>query len=111
MSKLFYDHLIVIEDFVAIFEEYSVPTDEKGKLLETIEEILHHHIFDTVLTHLPRNHHETFLEKFASHPGNEDILIFLKDKTKVDIEKEIVRTVARVKAKILKDIQSLREEK
>lgn len=104
MSNLFYKHLVIIDDIVAVFDEHKVTPHEKEDLLAMVHETLHHHILDTVLTHLPRKHHETFLEKITSnHP---EILGFLREKTKVDIEKEIRRTIERVTKMILRDIKT-----
>ncbi len=105
MSKLFYDHLIIVDDIVVLLEKHEVPQEERVSLMQHIDELLHTHILDTILSHLSRDHHDHFLDKLAREPHQSSILDFLKDKTKVDIEREIEKTVAHVKAKIQKDIE------
>src|SRR3989338_7273636 len=105
MSKLFYDHLIVIEEIITVLDGHDVSDEGKKELLETIDETMHHHIFDTILTHLPKKHHETFLEKVTREPHNESILSFLKEKTTVDIEDEIKKAAKQLKQKIRDEIK------
>ena len=105
MSKLFYDHLIIIDDVVVELDRYEIPQPDREQLMATLDEVLHHHVLDTVLLHLPREHHSYFLERFAHEPHHPSILDFVKEKTKVDIEHEIKQTVEYVKKKILKDIE------
>lgn len=105
MTKLFYDHLVVIEDIVAVLDEHELSREEREQLLETIDETLHHHIMDVILTYLPREHHEIFLEKLTAKPHHPELLAFVQEKTAIDIEREIKKTAERIKKKILKDIE------
>jgi hypothetical protein len=105
MSKVFYDHLIVIDDVVVELDQYEIPSEDRAQLLANLDEILHHHILDTVLLHLPREHHEHFLDRLAREPHHPSLLDFVQEKTKIDIEHEIKATVEYVKKKVLKDIE------
>jgi len=105
MSKLFYDHLIIIEDITLILDKYNITKEERGKILSLIDKTLHHSILNTILSHLPKNHHEVFLNKFTSYPYDLKLLTFLKDHTEVDIEIEILNTASSVKKTILKEIE------
>ena len=105
MSKVFYDHLVVIDDIVVELDRHEIPPADREQFLKNLDEVLHHHILDTVLLFLPREHHDHFLDRFAREPHHPNILDFLKEKTKVDIEHEIKQTVDYVKKKILKDIE------
>lgn len=105
MSKLFYDHLIAIDDVVFELDRYEIPQSDREQFMEMLDEVLHHHIVDTILLYLPHEHHSYFLERFAREPHHSSILDFVKEKTKVDIENEIKRTVEYVKKKVLKDIE------
>jgi hypothetical protein len=109
MSKLFYDHLIVIEEVTSVLDEHELTDDEKHEFIELIDETLHHHILDTVLTHLPEEHHEVFLDKLVKHPHHPDLLHFLKERTQVDIEHEIQKTGEKVKRMIMKDLKESQE--
>lgn len=105
MAKLFYDHLIVIEEITAVLDTHEMTKEEREELLATIDETLHHHVLDVILTHLPREHHETFLEKLTVQPHHPELLAFIQEKTAVDIEREIKKTADKIKKKILKDIE------
>ncbi|MBI4130245.1 hypothetical protein HY468_02940 [Candidatus Roizmanbacteria bacterium] len=109
MAKLFYDHLIVIEEITAVLDAHEMTKEEREQLLATIDETLYHHVLDVILTHLPREHHETFLEKLSEYPHHPKLLEFIKEKTIVDIEKEIIKTADKIKKKILKDIEELKQ--
>ena len=63
MSKLFYDHLVNIEEIIIVLSEYDISEDDRQQILSTIDETIHHHVLDIIFTHLPREHHEEFLEK------------------------------------------------
>jgi hypothetical protein len=105
MSKLFYDHLIVLDDIIIELDKYEIPRGEREKVLDTLDEIIHQYILDTILFHLPQQHHNQFLTDFTQSPHSPSILAFVKEKTRVDIEREIKKTVKSIKKKILQDIQ------
>ena len=65
MAQFFYDHLLVIEDVTVILDNYPLTKGEKEKTLLLIDETLHHHILDSILTNLPKEHHEHFLTRFT----------------------------------------------
>lgn len=110
MTKVFYDHLILIEDIIVSLDTHGVPVSEKRSLLTFIDETIHSYVLDTILTHLPKEHHEHFLFEFTRAPHQPSLLDFLKKKTKVDIEQEIKKTVEHVKKKVLKDLEDSLEE-
>lgn len=106
MAKLFYDHLLVIEEVVAVLDKHTITKDEKEKFVALIDETLHHHILDEILTHLPHAHHEEFLQKLVSHPYDPGIMKYLKEKTAVDIEIVIVKRANAVKKTLIKEINA-----
>lgn len=110
MSKLFYDHLIILQDIIVELEQYEIPAEDRKQFMITLDEILHHHILDTVLLFLPHEHHQYFLERFTHEPHSLALLDFLQEKTKVDIEHEIKQTVDYVKKKILRDLKDSEEK-
>jgi len=101
MSKLFYDHLIVIEEINNTLVALELPEEDYNETLSIIDETVHHHVLDVILTHLPNEHHETFLEQLASAPHDKSILIFLNEKSPVDIEEEIAKTIDKLKEELL----------
>ena len=53
MSKLFYDHLIVIEEVVAVLDEHKVKDTDKAKILALVDSTLQHEILDAIFSYLP----------------------------------------------------------
>ena len=108
MAKLFYDHLIVIEEIEILLDGQGLSGAEKKELLATIDEIFHHEILDTILTQLPKQHHEEFLQKLVTHPYDPGILPYLSEKAEKNMEREILQTIAQVKTKIHKEVKKKR---
>lgn len=105
MPKVFYDHLVILDDIVIELDKYEIPLSDREEFMANLDELLHHHILDTVLLYLPREHHAHFLDRLGREPYQPSILDFVKEKTRVDIEKEIQHTVSYVKKKVLQDIE------
>lgn len=105
MAKIFYDHLVVLEEIVAVIDTHNLPANQRQKLLATIDELFHHHMLDEILTHLPKNKHEVFLKLFHKAPHDPMLLSFLKQHAKVDIERAMKTRADKVKAEILKEIE------
>lgn len=99
MSKLFFDHLLVLEE-VEIFINTSAKTkEEKEELWNLVDGIVQTRVMDVILTKLPRAHHEEFLEKFSSFPHDERLLDYLKEKVE-DIEEEIQKETKLIASEI-----------
>ncbi|MBI3289872.1 hypothetical protein HYZ78_00575 [Candidatus Microgenomates bacterium] len=105
MSKIFYDHLIIIEDLEGVVKSDS--HEEREELHQLIDEMIHHRVLGCILDHLPRVHHEEFLEKFHEKPYDESLVNYLQEKTPqdVDIEEKIKEEVAKLKKELLKDLK------
>lgn len=108
MSKVFYDHLIIIEEIVLFLDKHEINQERKKEILTYVDQTMHHHILDTILTHLPKHHHEQFLKKFYSAPYDVSLIQFLKEKVEADIEAEILKTADKVKKEIIKLINKSR---
>ncbi len=105
MSKLFYDHLIVIEEVVAVLDEHNVTPKEKEKILRLVDEMLEHEILDAIFTYLPREKHEAFLKKFHAAPYDTALLTYLKDNAAVNIELAILDRANKTKRKFLAEVK------
>lgn len=101
MSKLFYDHLVEIDEITGLVDR---------DLVELIDNTMHHHILDEILTHLPVEHHKTFLERLAEAPSDQGILIFIQEATVIDITQAIRKRAKAVKKELLKEIKSSRKK-
>lgn len=106
MKKTFYHNLANVDEIMIVVDEYEVKDVERNHLLHMIENTLHHRVIDTILAHLPKHHHESFLARFTKEPEHKDLLIFIKDQSEVDIEEKIRNTAVVVQTEILSDFQS-----
>ncbi len=111
MSKLFYDHLLIIEEITFVIDRHHLSELENKKLLSIIDQTLNNHILDVILTHLPHQFHEEFIHKFTTHPNDLGLIPYLKDKVTVDIEKKILQRSSTIKKELIKEIQAHFHEK
>lgn len=98
MSKLFYDHLIVIEEIIAV-----VGNDKK--ILDLVDQTLQSEILDAILTQLPRKHHGEFLQKFHAAPHDIRLLAYLNEKSPVNMELAILDRANKTKRKLLREVK------
>ncbi|MBI3559170.1 hypothetical protein HY085_02130 [Candidatus Gottesmanbacteria bacterium] len=101
MAKIFYDHLVLREEITVELDKYAVTTEEKEELVQLMDETLHHQILNTILTHLPKDQHQEFLEKFHQAPHDASLLEYIKD-----FEQEIIKEAQKIKRDLLSEIKS-----
>lgn len=89
MSTLFFDKLIVLEKLDLHIKKKYESNEERQELWQMVEEIIHHKVMGCCLDHLPKEHHNEFLDLFHKSPYDENLLKFLSDKTKKDMKKII----------------------
>lgn len=106
MAKIFYDHLIIIEEVIAVLDEHTIPIDKRAEFLKLIDQTLHHEILDVILTHLPQDIHEMFLTQFHRAPHDPALMNLLKEHIKIDIEKAILTRANTTKKKLLASIKN-----
>ena len=109
MSKVFYDHLIVLQEVITVIDAHSVDPQEREELIDLADQTLHHHTLNVILNHLPKEHHQSFLSRFYEKPHDETLMQFLKENIVADIEKEIKIQADRVKKEILAEIKKARK--
>lgn len=110
MNSLFYDHLIGFEEVVSVINEHKLSPKKRQELLELIDNTMHHHILDEILTHLPYEKHKTFLDHLTRDPHDPGILLFLKQEIVViDIEKAIKKRAKGVKKELLAEIKKAKK--
>ena len=100
MSKIFYDHLVIREEITVELDKCNLAREEKEELIQLVDETLHHHIFNALLTHLPKEKHREFLEKFHKAPHDESLLEYIKD-----FEQEIIKEAQKIKGDLLSEIK------
>lgn len=106
MSKLFYDHLIVLEEVEIELGKFSMDKEEKQELEHLIEEMIHHRVMDRILTHLPRHHHAEFLDRFHKAPYDPELIAYLNERIEESVEEHIQDEIGKLKKEILEDIKS-----
>lgn len=100
-GKLFYDHLIVIEEIIAV-------VGNDTKILDLVDQTLQSEILDAIFTHLPREHHEEFLKKFHAAPHDPLLMQYLKDNSPVNIELAILDRANKTKRKLLRGLTPIK---
>lgn len=68
MATVFYDHLISWDRTEQYLVSLGLSREEQLELLELIEEIMHTEIWMLLLSHLPQERHDEFLEQFHRAP-------------------------------------------
>lgn len=109
MTKVFYDHLVLMEEVIAVIDAHGLSPGERQKLISAIDQLFHHQILDTILTHLPQKHHQTFLKLYTSAPHDPALLFFLKQNATVDIEKAIKIKAQEVKQEVFTEIKKAKK--
>lgn len=107
MSKLFWDHLVELEEIEGILREQELEHEEKEELHQLVDEMVHHRVLGCVLDHLPREYHEEFLNRFHAAPHDTRIIIFLQIKTprEIDIEEKIREEIQKLKDELLEELR------
>jgi len=107
MSKLFYDHLLVLEEVETEIKKTASSKEEREELWGLVDEILTHKVLGTVLDKLPRENHEEFLAIFHKCPHDEQVIFgYLKGKAGENIEGELRQELKNFASDILKEIKS-----
>lgn len=107
MSKLFFDHLIELDEIDKQIKKLAKSQDEREELWGLIDEMVHHKVMGCILDKLPRDNHEEFLDLFHKSPHNEKLLFaYLKKTIGDNIESLIKQEIGVLSVDILKDIKS-----
>ena len=111
MSKLFFDHLIVLTRVDAHVKAISQNIEEREELWQLVDELVHHRVMDLILGSLPEEHHTEFMEKFTEFPYEERLFVFLNEKTGKNFEKVITEEMKTLEDEILKDLKPRKKKK
>lgn len=103
-TRLFYSHLVDISDLLEILEKFNLTDIERDEIYTILDDILHHRIMEQLLSSLPSDHHATFLDRFASDPGDRELIEFLKLHAPEDPEIQIITTSKIVRQEIILDM-------
>lgn len=103
--KLFYDHLVLKEEIFAELDKYHLTVKESEELVEIINETVHHHLLDEILTHLPKEKHQEFLKKMHTAPHDVSLIDYLKIEATGEIEEKIKSRASFAKKALLSEIK------
>lgn len=109
MSRLFYDHLIILEEVEIELDKLELEREEREEVDQLIEEIVHHRILDRILRHLPKEHHEEFLNRLHKAPYDAQLLEYINERVEESVEEHVKDEMEKLKKEILKDIKSSRQ--
>jgi hypothetical protein len=104
MSKIFYDHLIILEELEVHIKAKAQSPEEKEELWGIIDEIIHHRVMGRILDTLPDRFHEEFLTKYHEAPYSEDLTLYLNHRIEGDIEEEVRSEINLVTQEILSEL-------
>ena len=106
MSKLFFDHLVVLEGVEAEIKKRSSSKEERVELEKIVDEITIHKVLEKVLDNLPPDHYEEFLGLFHKCPHDEVAIFgYLNDKAGKNIEEKLKEDLKDLDREILKELR------
>lgn len=108
MSKLFYDHLIYLEEVEIEIKRRASSKEEKEELWGLVDEIINHKVLEKVLDKLPRENHEEFLELFHKSPYDTELIFgYLRSKSGDSIEEDLKNDLKNLAKDLLREIKSI----
>lgn len=110
MSKLFWDKYLIFEEIEIELKNLELPRRDRVHLEHVLDELVSHRVLDMLMTHLPKEHHEEFLDKFKKAPHDEKLLKYLDERIEDSAEKHIKDEIDKVKKEVLDDILSSKRE-
>jgi len=103
--KIFYDDLIVFEELEVEINKVSQSKEEKQELWQIVDEMIHHKVLDLVLSKLPKDQHQEFMDKFLAAPHDESLFDYLNAKIGDDVEKLIKKELDNLAKEILLSVR------
>lgn len=105
MTKIFYWHLIEFSPLKTELVKKGIAKKEISELLIEAEEIIHHKTLSLIFDHLPKQHHREFTIRLAKEPHNMEIMVFLQQKSGVDITGILAENIRLTMNEILEDLR------
>ena len=101
MSRMFFDHLIVLNHIDVYIKETVETEEDKEELWRLIDETLHAEIVGYLLSELDAEHHEEFSQLLHAQPHDKSILDYVSKKTGKKVEKEIKKLAKELEKELL----------
>lgn len=103
MSKIFFDHLIEVEEIKIYIDGIVEDHDEKEDLWNLIDEFINYNMISSILTALDEESHDEFVTMFLDKPYDLEITKYLDSKLPVplcilakDIEKKMLNELSEI---------------
>ena len=104
MATIFYDSLIDWQKVHDALNEQGIDGEERLEVMEHIEHTVHTEVLLVIISQLPAEKHDEFLEKFDAAPHDPTHLDFLKSHGAVDIETKVKTRADEVLAEVIADL-------
>ena len=101
MSKLYYDHILVLDDIEEHIHVVAESPEEKEELWQLVDEIIHHEMMGCVLGHLHEDHHKEFLDKFHEAPHDEELIVYINERVDGDIEELLTKRMDEIRSDLV----------
>lgn len=105
MSTLFFDHLVIREEIEFVLNSYVIDSVDRDELIAIIDSSLSHNVLNVILNFLPKERHPEFMANFRDAPADPAHMEYLKVHAHPEIEAEIKKQAAKIKAEILSEIR------
>lgn len=105
MSKVFYDHLIILTEVETEIKSMAETEEERHELWQIVDEIIHMRMLELFLNKLAQEHHDEFLERFHKAPHDETLLGFLNERIEENIEELVKAEMVLLTSEILREIR------
>ncbi len=102
--KPFWDNLVEIREIRIKLDEHGLGRREKKKLLKVAYQTFDIRIMEIILTHLPEEKKQNFLNTFSRKPHQAELMASLKEDI-ADIEEKISALAKEVKKEILDQLE------
>ena len=86
MSRIFFDHLIEIEEIKIYINGIAESHEEREDLWALIDEFINHKIVASILSELDETFHDEFLSMFLDKPYDNGIVNYLNEKLPLPLE-------------------------
>lgn len=106
MAPLFYDHLIDKSEIITFIDSSPAPENQKGKLKQLVDDIIHQGIVEFILQKLHPHQHDRFLNHLHTVPHDPEILVYLREQIGQTVEEDIIIYSKKITSSIIKDLSS-----
>lgn len=96
MSKIFFDHLIEVEEIKLYIDRVTQTHDEKEDLWNLVDEYINHRIISSILSGLDEGSHEEFLSMFLEKPYDPGIINYLDTRLTVTLDELVDKNLQEI---------------